>query len=71
MNNYSAPTVRENVDQLLLLESRNHHTKTQPPDLEVDFLTDSGAESNIFDVNTWNEIQSLNPNMILQGTASK
>ena len=28
----------------------------QPPDLKMDFLIDSGAESNIFNIPTWNEI---------------
>ena len=33
----------------------------QPPDLEIDFLIDSGAESNIINIPTWNEIKSLHP----------
>ena len=31
----------------------------QPPDLEIDFLIDSGAESNIISIPTWNEIKTL------------
>ena len=33
----------------------------QPPDLEIDFLIDSGAESNIINIPTWNEIKTLHP----------
>ena len=33
----------------------------QPPDLEIDFLIDSGAEPNIINIPTWNEIKSLHP----------
>ena len=33
----------------------------QPPDLEIYFLIDSGAESNIINIPTWNEIEILHP----------
>ena len=33
----------------------------QPPDLEIDFSIDSGAESNIIIIPTWNEIKILHP----------
>ena len=36
----------------------------QKPDLEIDFLIDSGAESNIISIFTRNEIRILNPNLI-------
>ena len=36
----------------------------QPPDLEIDFLLDSGAESNIVNILTWNEIKNLHPRLI-------
>ena len=39
-----------------LLESPKKK-KFQPPDLEIDFLIDSGAESNIINIPTWNEIK--------------
>ena len=45
--------------------------KFQPPDLEIEFLIDSGAESNIIDLPTWNEIKTLHPNLIPMKTASK
>ena len=41
------------------------------PDLEIDFLIDSGAESNVINIPTWNEIKTLNPNLIPMKTASK
>ena len=31
----------------------------QPPDLEIDFSIDSGAESNIINIPTWNEIKII------------
>ena len=43
----------------------------QPPDPEIDFLIDSGAESNIINIPTWNEIKTLHPNLIPMKTASK
>ena len=36
----------------------------QTPDLEIDFLIDSGAESNIINTPTWNEIKTLHPKLI-------
>ena len=35
----------------------------QPPDLEIDFLIDSGAESNIINIPTWNEMKTLHPKL--------
>ena len=43
----------------------------QPPDLETDFLIDSGAESNIINIPTWNEIRTLHPNLQPNETSSK
>ena len=43
-----------------LLESPGNK-EFQPPDLEIDFLIDSGAESNIINIPTWNEIKILHP----------
>ena len=43
----------------------------QPPDLEIDFLIDSGAESNIINIPTWNEIKTLHPNLTPFETSSK
>ena len=43
----------------------------QPPDLEIDFLIDSGAESNIMNIPTWNEIKTLHPNLTPLETSQK
>ena len=43
----------------------------QPPDLEIDFLIDSGAESNIINIPTWNEIKTLHPKLTPLETSSK
>ena len=43
----------------------------QPPDLEIDFLIDAGAESSIINIPTWNEIKSLHPILTPIKTASK
>ena len=43
----------------------------QPPDLEIDFLIDSGAESNTINIPTWNEIKPLHPILTPIKTASK
>ena len=45
--------------------------KFQPPDLEIDFLIDSGVESIIVNIPTWNEIKSLHPILTPRKTASK
>ena len=43
----------------------------QPPDLDIDFLIDSGAESNIIIIPTWNEIKTLHPTLAPIKRASK
>ena len=43
----------------------------QPPDLEIDFLIDSGAESIIISVSTWNEIKILHPKLTPIKTTSR
>ena len=53
-----------------LLESPKNR-EFQPPDLEIDFLIDSGAESNIINIPTWNEIRLLHPNLKPLETSSK
>ena len=45
---------------LFLLESPKSK-ELQPPDLEIDFLIDSGAESNTINITTWKEIKILPP----------
>ena len=53
-----------------LLESPKSK-QLQTPDLEKDFLIDSGAESNIININTWNEIKILHPKLIPFKTTSR
>ena len=43
----------------------------QPPDLEIDFLIDSRAESNIINIPTWNKSKTLHPNLTPLETSSK
>ena len=54
----------------LLLESPRSK-EFQPPDLEIDFLIDSGAKSNIINFPTWKEIRTLHPNLTPLETSSK
>ena len=58
------------MDNPILLESLRSK-EFQPPDLEIDFLIDSGAESNIINIPTWNEIKTLHPNLTPLETSSK
>ena len=53
-----------------LLESPRNK-EFQPPDLEIDFLIDLGAESNIINIPTWNEIKTLHPKLTPLATSSK
>ena len=53
----------------LLKSPRNK--EFQPPDLEIDFLIDSGAESNIINIPTWNEIRTLHAKLTPLATSSK
>ena len=54
----------------LLLESPKSK-QLQTPDLEIDFLIDSGAESNIINIPTRNEIKILHPKLIPFKTTSR
>ena len=54
----------------LLLENPKSK-QLQTPDLEIDFLIDSGAESNIISIPTWNEIKILHPQLIPFKTTSR
>ena len=53
-----------------LLESPRNK-EFQPPDLEIDFLIDSRAESNIINIPTWNEIKKLHPKLTPLATSSE
>ena len=54
----------------LLLESPKSK-QLQTPDLEIDFLIDSRAESNIINIPTWNDNKILHPQMINFKTTSR
>ena len=63
-------TKRKNWTIPFLLESPRNK-EFQPPDLEIDFLIDSGAESNIIKFPTWNEIKTMHPKLTPLETSSK
>ena len=50
---------RENIWTFPFLLESPKSKKFQPPDLEIDFLIDSGTESNIINIPTWNQIKFL------------
>ena len=62
---------RENIWTIPFLLESPRNKVFQPPDLEIDFLIDSGAESNIINILTWNEIKTLHPKLTLLETSSK
>ena len=63
-------TQRKNLDNTISFR-KPRNKEFQPPDLEIDFLIDSGAESNIINSPTWNEIKSLHPKLTPLETSSK
>ena len=63
-------TQRKNLDNTISLR-KSKNKEFQPPDLEIDFLIDSGAESNIINIPTWNEIKTLHPKLTPLATSSK
>ena len=62
---------REKIWTIPFLLESPKSKEFQPPDLEIDFLIDSGAESNIINIPTWNEIRLLHPNLKPLVTSSK
>ena len=62
---------REKIWTIPFLLEKPRSKEFQPPDLEIDFLIDSGAESNIINIPTWNEIKTLHPNLKPLETSSK
>ena len=62
---------REKIWKIAFLLESPRSKEFQPPDLEIDFLNDSGAESNIIIIPTWNEIKTLHPNLTPLETSSK
>ena len=61
---------REKIWTILILLESPKNKEFQPPDLKIDFLIDSGAESNIINIPTWNEIKLLHPILTPIKTAS-
>ena len=62
---------REKIWTIPFLLESPRNKEFQPPDLEIEFLIDSGAESNIINIPTWNEIKTLHPNLTLLENSSK
>ena len=62
---------REKIWTIPFLLESPRSKEFQPPDLEIDFLIDSGAESNIINIPTWNKIKTLHPNLTPLETSSK
>ena len=62
---------REKIWTIPFLLESPRNKEFQPPDLEIDFLIDSGAESNIINISTWNEIKTLHPKLTPRVTSSK
>ena len=62
---------REKIWTIPFLLESPKSKEFQPPDLEIDFVIDSGAESNSINIPTWNEIKSLHPILTPIKTASK
>ena len=58
------------MENPFLLESPKSK-QLQKPDLEMNFLKDSGAESNIINNPTWNEIRILHPKLLPFKTTSR
>ena len=70
IKSYKKNNQEKNLDNPISLR-KPKKKEFQPPDLEIDFLIDLGAESNIINIPTWNEIKTLHPNLIPMKTASK
>ena len=62
---------REKIWTIPFLLESPRNNEFQPPDLEIDFLIDSAAESNIIKIPTWNEIKTSHPKLTPLATSSK
>ena len=51
------PQLQKKIWTIPLLLKSPKSKQFQTPDLEINFLKDSGAESNIINIPTWNEIK--------------
>ena len=71
LSKYTKKKPRDNTWTIPFLLESPRNKEFQPPNLEIDFLIDSGAESNIINIPTWNEIKTLHPNLKPLETSSK
>ena len=62
---------KEKVWTIPFLLENPKSKKFQSPNLEIDFLIDSGAESNIINIPNWNEIKVLHLKLTPVKTASR
>ena len=62
---------REKIWTIPFLVESPRSKEFQPPDLEIEFLIDSGAESNIINIPTRNEIKTLHSNLTPLEASSK
>ena len=62
---------KEKIGTILFLLESPKSKEFQPPGLEIDFLIDYGAESNIINIPTCNEIKTLHPKLTPLTTASR
>ena len=69
--NIQKKQLREKIWTIPFLLESPRNKEFEPPDLEIDFLIDSGAESNIINIPTWNEIKTLHPKLTPLETSSK
>ena len=68
---YKKEQPREKIWTIPFLLESPTSKEFHSPNLEIDFLIDSGAESNIINIPTWNEIRTLQPNLTPLETSSK
>ena len=71
LSKYTKRTTKRKTWTIPFLLESPRNKEFQPPDLEIDFLIDSGAESNIINIPLWNEIKTLHPNLTPLETSSK
>ena len=64
-------TQRKNLDNTISFGKPQKAKNSNHQILKIDFLIDSGAESNIINIPTWNEIKTLHPKLTPLETSSK
>ena len=62
---------KEKIWTILFLLESPKSKDCQSPDLEIDFSLESGAESNIINIPTWNEIKILHQRLTPVKTTSR